>query len=98
MKKSNFKTFQFELTVKRTLKFDIEELLNDFPELQDEDFLKENGIENESDILNYMMETDLGLELIFDRTSRCIKGVEETEPGAIDNFKVLGEENEENEE
>lgn len=44
------------------------------------------------DILNYMMETDLGLELIFDRTSRCIKGVEETEPGAIDKFEVIGNE------
>ena len=97
MKNSKFKTFQFELTVKRTLKFNIEDLLEDFPELQDEDFLKENGIENESDILNYMMETDLGLELIFDRTSRCIKGVEETEPGAIDKFEVIGED-EENEE
>nr|DAS53535.1 MAG TPA: hypothetical protein [Caudoviricetes sp.] len=95
--KSKFKTFQFELTVKRTLKFNIEDLLEDFPELKDEKFLEENGIESEMDILNYMMETDLGLELIFDRTSRCIKGVEETEPGAIDNFKVLGED-EENEE
>ena len=92
-----FKTFQFELTVKRTLKFDIEKLMEDFPELKDEKFLEENGIESEMDILNYMMETDLGLELIFDRTSRCIKGVEETEPGAIYNFKVIGED-EENEE
>ena len=89
--KSKFKTFQFELTVKRTLKFNIEDLLEDFPELKDEKFLEENGIENEMDILNYMMETDLGLELIFDRTSRCIKGVEETEPGAIDKFEVIGE-------
>ncbi len=87
--KSKFKTFQFELTVKRTLKFNIEDVLEDFPELQDEKFLEENGIENEMDILNYMMETDLGLELIFDRTSRCIKGVEETEPGAIDKFEVI---------
>ena len=91
MKNSKFKTFQFELTVKRTLKFNIEDLLEDFPELKDEKFLEENGIENEMDILNYMMETDLGLELIFDRTSRCIKGVEETEPGAIDKFEVIGE-------
>ena len=89
--KSKFKTFQFELTVKRTLKFNIEDLLEDFPELKDEKFLEENGIESEIDILNYMMETDLGLELIFDRTSRCIKGVEETEPGAIDKFEVIGE-------
>lgn len=90
--KSKFKTFQFELTVKRTLKFNIDDLLEDFPELKDEKFLEENGIENEMDILNYMMETDLGLELIFDRTSRCIKGVEETEPGAIDKFEVIGNE------
>ena len=89
--KSKFKTFQFELTVKRTLKFNIEDLLEDFPELKDEKFLEENGIESEMDIMNYMMETDLGLELIFDRTSRCIKGVEETEPGAIDKFEVIGE-------
>lgn len=90
MKKSNFKTFQFELTVKRTLKFNIEDLLEDFPELQDEAFLKDNGIENEKDILNYMMETDAGLEYIFDRTSKYIRG-EETEPGALDSFEVIEE-------
>ena len=52
----------------------MEEVLKDHPELNEEVFCEENGIENESDVLNYLMEVDP--MVVFASNSKLVEGEE----------------------
>ena len=71
---AKFKKLSFYLRIIRTININMEEVLKDHPELNEEDFCKENGIEDESDVLNYLMEVDP--MVIFASDSKFVEGEE----------------------
>lgn len=71
---TKFKNLSFDLQIRRSININMEEVLKDHPELNEEEFCKENGIEDESDVLNYLMEVDP--MVIFASDSKFVEGEE----------------------